>query len=199
MSEKRPEKKSETLEVRLPHSKKEAFMEACERDGITASHAMRSFIDAYLKRSHRVQLKQIIQDTTMTLIKNPAKTTGGLLALTLGTFAFLASPSTAQLDRDAEPIENPTWVVYPTPMLEAGIGANCEAKFDVSKDGVPIDIHVTCSHDGFVQSTFAATERLRFAPKLIDGEPTIRQGVVYPYQYCFNDDTCASLNASAES
>ena len=31
MSDKRPEKKSETLEVRLPHSKKEAFMEACER------------------------------------------------------------------------------------------------------------------------------------------------------------------------
>ena len=199
MSDKRPEKKSETLEVRLPHSKKEAFMEACERDGITASHAMRSFIDAYLKRSHRVQLKQIIQDTTMTLIKNPAKTTGGLLALTLGTFAFLSGPSVAELDRDAQPIENPTWVVYPTPMLEAGIGATCEAIFDVSKDGVPMDILVTCSHDGFVESTFAATERLRFAPKLVDGQPAVRRGVVYPYQYCFDDDTCASLNANSKS
>jgi len=188
MDRERPEKKSETLEVRLPHSKKEAFMEACERDGITASHAMRSFIDAYLKRSRGVKLQQIIQDTTMTLIKNPVKTTGGLAALTLGTIAFLAGPSTAQLDRDAQPIEPPTWIVYPTPMLEAGITSECEAKFDVSKDGVPMDIKVSCSHDGFTVTTHQATERLRFDPKLVDGEPVERRGVVYPYSYNLGND-----------
>ena len=53
-AERRAEKKSETLEVRLPHSKKEAFKAACEEEGITASHAVRTFIDAYLKRSRRV-------------------------------------------------------------------------------------------------------------------------------------------------
>jgi len=197
MSDKRPEKKSETLEVRIPHSKKEAFKAACERDGITASHAMRSFIDAYLKRSERVKLQQIVQETTMTLIRNPIKTTGGLLALTFGTFAFLAGPGTAQLDRDALPISPPTWIVYPEPMLEAGIGAACEARFDVSKDGIPMDIKITCSHDGFKQSAFAATERLRFEPKLIDGEPVVRRGVIYPYVYCFDDSSCEQLEDSA--
>ena len=190
MSDKHPEKKSETLEVRIPHSKKEAFKAACERDGITASHAMRSFIDAYLKRSERVKLQQIIEDTTMTLIKNPVKTTGGLLALTFGTFAFLAGPSTAELDRDAQPIAPPTWIVYPQPMLEAGISAECEAEFDVSKDGEPFNIEVTCSHNGFVDSARAATDRLRFDPKLVEGEPVVRYGVVYPYLYCLDAEGC---------
>ena len=193
MSDKRPEKKSETLEVRIPHAKKEAFKAACERDGITASHAMRSFIDAYLKRSERVKLQQIIQDTTMTLIKNPVKITGGLLALTFGTVAFLAGPGTAQLDRDAQPIAPPTWIVYPEPMLEAGLGATCEARFDVSADGIPMDIQITCSHEGFVESALIATKRLRFEPKRVNGEPTIRHGVIYPYVYCFDDSSCEQL------
>ena len=73
MPDKRKEKKSETLEVRLPHSKKEAFMKACEREGITASHAMRTFIDAYLKQSRRVKLKQISQEITMKLFNTRSK------------------------------------------------------------------------------------------------------------------------------
>ena len=187
MSDKRPEKKSETLEVRLPHSKKEAFKEACERDGITASHAMRSFIDAYLKRSHRVQLKQIIQDTTMTLIKNPAKTTGGLVALTAATIAFLTSPSVAELDRDAKPINAPL-LTYPAELAEQGIGAECEATFAVSPAGIPEDITAECTHPGFIEEVINSASTLRFSPKLVDGEPVRREGVVYPLLFKINDD-----------
>ena len=39
-------KKSETLEVRLPHAAKQAFMARCQARGGTASEAVRAFIEA---------------------------------------------------------------------------------------------------------------------------------------------------------
>lgn len=44
----RPEKKSETIEVRVSYSEKLAFMEACRRAGTTASHAIRGYIDGVI-------------------------------------------------------------------------------------------------------------------------------------------------------
>lgn len=41
----RPPKKSETLEVRLPYPTKLAFMARCQADGVSASEAVRGFID----------------------------------------------------------------------------------------------------------------------------------------------------------
>ena len=41
-------KKSETLEVRLPHETKAAFMARCRHDGQTASEAVRGFIETEL-------------------------------------------------------------------------------------------------------------------------------------------------------
>jgi len=40
----RPEKKSETIEVRVSYTEKLAFMEACRQAGITASQAIRAYI-----------------------------------------------------------------------------------------------------------------------------------------------------------
>ncbi len=45
----RPEKKSETLEVRLGHAAKTAFMDQCRRDGSTASDVVRDLIDARVR------------------------------------------------------------------------------------------------------------------------------------------------------
>jgi hypothetical protein len=45
---KRPEKKSETIEVRVSYTEKLAFMEACRQAGTTASHAIRDYIDEFL-------------------------------------------------------------------------------------------------------------------------------------------------------
>ena len=45
------EKKSERFEVRLPFSKKQAFVEACEEQGDTPSEAVRRFIHTYLRRA----------------------------------------------------------------------------------------------------------------------------------------------------
>ncbi|HEX4739026.1 MAG TPA: EF-hand domain-containing protein [Allosphingosinicella sp.] len=44
----RPSKKSETLEIRLSHEAKTAFMERCRQERRTASDAIRLFIDAQL-------------------------------------------------------------------------------------------------------------------------------------------------------
>jgi len=44
----RKEKKSETLEVRLPHETKQAFLTACREDGTTASEVVRGSIQDYL-------------------------------------------------------------------------------------------------------------------------------------------------------
>ncbi len=45
----RPEKKSETLEVRLGHAAKTAFMDQCRRNGSTASDVVRDFIDGRIR------------------------------------------------------------------------------------------------------------------------------------------------------
>jgi hypothetical protein len=45
MSAPRKLKKSETLEIRLPYPTKLAFMARCQADGVSASEALRGFID----------------------------------------------------------------------------------------------------------------------------------------------------------
>lgn len=179
----RREKKSETLEVRLPHSKKEAFKAACEEEGITASHAVRTFIDAYLRRSRHMKAKRIAKDISMTLIRNPLKTTGGLAAAAtaIGAFMSLALPSAA--DTDVQPIAPPT-PEYPVGMAEQLIGATCEATFNVSKEGfVEAGIEVDCTHPPFIETTRRAIETLRYEPKLVDGKPVRMTNVSYALYY----------------
>ncbi|WP_300375565.1 energy transducer TonB [Henriciella sp.] len=185
----RKEKKSDTLEVRLPHSKKEAFKAACKSEGITASHAVRTFVDAYLRRSHRMQLKRIAKDLSMTLIKNPMKTTGGIAATgaAIATASIMALPSAA--DSQPQPIEPPV-PEYPIELAEQGIGAKCKGTFDVSEKGyVEPGVQVDCTHPGFVDATRTAIQTLRFEPKMQDGKPIRRKGVVYPIQYIITPDT----------
>ncbi len=45
----RPPKKSETLEIRLPHAAKTAFMERCRAEGLTASEVVRDLIETRVK------------------------------------------------------------------------------------------------------------------------------------------------------
>lgn len=92
----RDEKKSESLEVRLPYSQKIAFMEACKEQGITASDALRAGIDEFLAtregQSQPSQFKNVV-----TLMKtNPKKTVGSLMAMSIGAALFTAMPSAAQ-------------------------------------------------------------------------------------------------------
>lgn len=45
----RAPKKSESLEIRLPYPAKQAFMARCQSEGVTASEALRGFIDRQIE------------------------------------------------------------------------------------------------------------------------------------------------------
>jgi hypothetical protein len=52
----RPAKKSESLEIRLPHATKAAFMSRCREEGASASQTLRSFIEQHIReRSSRAR------------------------------------------------------------------------------------------------------------------------------------------------
>ncbi|NRA29659.1 MAG: hypothetical protein HRU11_05290 [Parvularculaceae bacterium] len=92
---KRREKKSESLEIRLPYSQKQAFMEACRERGVTASDTLRQFIAD--------DLDGLTQDTaepvwSMTLKNNPFKTAAGVAATALAAAALGTSASVAEDD-----------------------------------------------------------------------------------------------------
>jgi len=89
---KRREKKSESLEIRLPYSQKQAFMEACRERGVTASDTLRQFIADDLDA-----LTEDQQDKawTTTVKNNPFKTAAGVAATALAAAAFGTSASMA--------------------------------------------------------------------------------------------------------
>lgn len=83
MSASRPPKKSETLEIRLPHATKLAFMERCKSDGVTASQAVRGFIEE--------------QTIAPVRVGRPSGWIQALAALTAGlAIGAAAAPSLAQ-------------------------------------------------------------------------------------------------------
>jgi hypothetical protein len=86
-------KKSETLEIRLPHAQKQAFMARCQAEGRSASEALRGFIEQALSEPQSP--------------KRPLRWAAvGLAAVSLGAVAApsLARPSLpaqfARLDAD---------------------------------------------------------------------------------------------------
>lgn len=188
MATQRHEKKTEMIEVRLPHSKKEAFKQACEEEGITVSHAVRTFIDAYLRRARRDRVKRIAKDISMTLIRNPIKSAsgiGGLVAATLSAVTLFSAPSFA--DRDTQPIRHPV-PEYPERLAIEQVSARCENRFDITPEGYVTNLEVKCGHPGFEASSRNAMATLRFEPKIIDGKSVKRTGVVYPIDYRILDD-----------
>lgn len=97
------EKKSETLEVRLPHSQKRAFMDACEAEGTTASEEVRGFIERFLDE----RAVKPARSGMMIIRNNPFKAVAAALTLGAGGIAFglggasvAADPDFERLDRD---------------------------------------------------------------------------------------------------
>ncbi|MEM9840480.1 MAG: hypothetical protein AAF830_15175 [Pseudomonadota bacterium] len=89
---KRPEKKSESLEIRLPYSQKQAFMEACRERGVTASDTLRQFIAADLDAQDAPPGSKT---WTARVRNNPFKTAAGAAGAALAAAALGASPSFA--------------------------------------------------------------------------------------------------------
>lgn len=81
----RPPKKSETLEVRLSHATKEAFMARCRADGRSASETVRGFIEGEIAAARPRRLL-------------PRLAAGALLAAAAGA---VAAPTLAHPARSA--------------------------------------------------------------------------------------------------
>lgn len=97
-------KKSETLEVRIPHETKQAFLNACREDGTTASEVVREGVQSYLDARERPP----IQEKRSVIMKFPQPVrhyapriaAGAVAAIGLTTFAVL--PSAAAPDFKAQ-------------------------------------------------------------------------------------------------
>jgi hypothetical protein len=85
MSAPRRLKKSESLEIRIPYPTKQAFMARCQAQGVSASEALRGFIDGQLEPAAPVRRKA------------PRLLIGGLIAAAVGAIAVpsLAGPAVA--------------------------------------------------------------------------------------------------------
>jgi hypothetical protein len=87
----RSPKKSETLEVRIPHEVKDALMRKAQAEGRSASEVVRSFIESYLAGKPKEARSML-----MTLWK-PAAAIGALSISLIGV-ALIPSASNAQPD-----------------------------------------------------------------------------------------------------
>ncbi len=197
MSYKRREKKSEMIEVRVPHSKKEAFKDACEKNGVSVSEAVRSFIDGYIRTSQRSDPLKIAQEIPMTILRNPLKTgsIGGALAAVVAVAGLASVPSVAETY--VAPLELPQ-PDYPNDMIKQGLSAKCTGVFDISGEGYVFNLKVDCDHPGFIDSAHNAIATLKFEPLILNGEPVVREGVTYPLEYMLVEDAPETVKANKE-
>lgn len=92
---KRREKKSESLDIRLPHQQKLDFMAATKQRGETASQALRRFIADYIEEARLAEQSHPVQEITMTLARHRLKTLATAAGAAIGVFSVTALPSAA--------------------------------------------------------------------------------------------------------
>lgn len=97
-NDKRKQKKSETLEVRLPYETKQAFLTACREDGTTASEVVRTSIDTYLESGRPAPQPET--GNVLAMIPKPLRRPRLALgaAGAIGLVAMVALPSAAAPD-----------------------------------------------------------------------------------------------------
>lgn len=96
-------KKSETLEVRIPHETKQAFLNACREDGTTASEVVREQVQSYLDAREQPQPQEkgkLMQFSPNVRRYGPRVAAGGVVAIGLTALAVL--PSAAAPDFKAQ-------------------------------------------------------------------------------------------------
>ncbi|MEL8055523.1 MAG: hypothetical protein AAGK66_05165 [Pseudomonadota bacterium] len=126
-------KKSETLDIRLPHEQKQAFMSAVRSNKETASEAIRRFIADYVSKAEATEHTNPVQELKMTLNRHRFKTFGTAAAAACGLSLIAAMPTAA-----ASPFEkldkNKDGVLTEGEILE-GHDADIIAKLDTDGSG----------------------------------------------------------------
>ena len=92
---KRREKKSESLDIRLPYQQKQDFMAATKQRGETASQALRQFISTYIEEARLEDQPNKVQEITMTLARHRLKSIATAAGAAIGVFSVTALPSAA--------------------------------------------------------------------------------------------------------
>ena len=96
----KPPKKSETIEVRLSHEAKAAFMERCRHEQRTASEAIRLFIDNQLDRRANPHRRRVVSWRIVAAGVAGAVLGIGAAAPSLAWAAQNTRPAFDQLDRN---------------------------------------------------------------------------------------------------
>lgn len=98
-------KKSETLEVRIPHETKQAFLNACREDGTTASEVVRDQVQSYLDQrarpSQQEEGRSNIMNFSPTIRRYGPRIAAGSIAA-IGLTALAVLPSAAAPDFKAQ-------------------------------------------------------------------------------------------------
>ncbi len=89
-------------------------------------------------------------------------------------------------DRDAQPLVR-IEPIYPPRAQEAGREGTCKATFDVSADGKPYNVAVTCTSSMFTRAATRAVEKWKYNPKIVDGKAVARRGVITDFTFQFSD------------
>lgn len=97
-------KKSETLEVRIPHETKQAFLNACREDGTTASEVVRDQVQTYLdarEQPPQQEIRTLVMQFSPTVRRYGPRVAAGSFAA-LGLTALAVLPSAAAPDFKAQ-------------------------------------------------------------------------------------------------
>jgi hypothetical protein len=99
----RPDKKSESLEIRIPYATKAAFMERCRAEGTSASQTLREFIEAHLTGSTATPRAQMARPRRWIRVGAGAAAALGLAATAVPSLARpLERAEFERLDRDRD-------------------------------------------------------------------------------------------------
>ena len=131
---KRREKKSESLDIRLPYEQKREFMEATQKQGETASEALRRFITAYTEEARLTETNNPVQEIRMTLARHRLKALASATGAAIGVFAISALPSAADQSVFERLDKNKDGFITEGEIL-AGEDADIIAKLDIDGSG----------------------------------------------------------------
>ncbi|MEM1087348.1 MAG: hypothetical protein AAGH90_06435 [Pseudomonadota bacterium] len=126
-------KKSETLDIRLPHEQKQAFMSAVRSNSETASEAIRRFIADYVSKAEATEHPNPVQELTMTLNKHRVKTLATAVTAACGLSLIAALPTAAASPFDKLD-KNKDGILTEGEILE-GHDADIIAKLDTDGSG----------------------------------------------------------------
>jgi protein TonB len=92
-------------------------------------------------------------------------------AVDQGDVAFVVA------DRDEQPLVRVP-PIYPPRAAERGTEGSCDITFDVNPDGSVTNADAVCTSALFKRASERAVEKWKYAPKIVDGEPQMRRGLV---------------------